>query len=246
MAILNPVITRGGQPLLTRRGLPRMRPLPDARNGEDLGAVVDVVFDQFGNAFVTLNLPVAVPGLILVFRGEVGGTPTDVTWPVPNPQVGQTTLGPAATVMGALFDEEPSYATCIVEDGKVGSPGPFTATEIVVPINTPAHLTSVSVVGSGVIGGTLTYAYTWTGYPAPSVVSVLWRKEGVDVSGDASWIADGTNGEFVTVTLTISNGVGDPDTMESPPISLTAQEPLTLLLLGDPEDFTALTLNFEE
>lgn len=246
MAISNPLLSRGGQLLLTRRGLPRMRPLPDARNREDLGAVVHVIPDQNGVYFVTLDLPVAVPGLIIVFRGEVEGTPTDVTFRVRNPQVGTTAIGSPEIVMGALYGQSPSYATAIVEDGKVGSPGTFTPLDITAPPTERALLTSVTVTGSGVVGAALGYAYTWTGYPAPSIVSVVWKKEGVEVSGADTFTPDGEVGESVTVTLTITNGVGEPHSLESEPIFLTAANEYVLFVSGDPEDFTAFTSNYEE
>lgn len=228
MAIQNPVLSRDGLPLLNRHGGMVVGRVGGAPNGADLGETVTVFYDAQTEPTVAIDIPAVDPSYsqaTLVFKGaDAGGALRQHTFPIVNPVAGRTTLGTISEVMGPLADADnlPVYEVCITNASGVGvSVGLKSLTESQTP-DTPAILNSVTIVGDPMVGEELTYSYDWEGFPEPSVTAVSWKRNGVEVATTDAWTVAGSAGQTVTVTLTISNGVGDPSTLESAAATITS------------------------
>lgn len=125
MAFLNPVLMRGGQPLLNRNGSARVRRVPNAPNGVDAGVLAYVVRAGDGTADVLVTIPDDVSAdlvnAVIVWR-VAGRRIRAVRFPL---TPGTKRLGDAQRLLGDLFEIEGLQYEVLLENehGRGSAPG---------------------------------------------------------------------------------------------------------------------------
>lgn len=120
MAFLNPVLTRGGLPLLNRNGGARVRRVPNAPNGVDAGLRAYIIRSGDGQADVAITVP-----------ADVTYTRAVIVWRAPGRRLrawrfavtpGTTRLGLAERIMGDLAEiEGVQYEVLLENEHGLGS-----------------------------------------------------------------------------------------------------------------------------